>query len=100
MRQEVQDLVAMGPLPDAAEAAEDVLRLEEYQRLLDLIPKPVTDDEALALAALFGPDDCFGMAWTLLHLIESAPGWPVLEQLPAGDNHWLSLIRERATKGV
>ncbi|MEU0382903.1 hypothetical protein [Streptomyces chartreusis] len=48
--------------------------ISETQRLLERIPKPVTDDEAQALATLFGPDNCFGLAWTLLHLIETAPG--------------------------
>ena len=23
---------------------------------------------------VFGPDECFGLAWSILHLIETAPG--------------------------
>ena len=41
--------------------------------MLESVAKPVTDDEAAALAQLFGPGDCFGLAWTLVHLVESAP---------------------------
>lgn len=75
LRPEVARLLDMGPLPDSATAATDSTRLEDYQRL-DGIRKPVSDEEAWALAALFGPDDCFGLAWSVVHLIESAPGWP------------------------
>ena len=97
MRPEVEDLVAMGPLPENASAADDLLRLEEYQRILDSISKPVSDEEAAALVQFFGPDDCFGMAWTLVHLVESAPGWPLLDRLSVIDNRWASVLRERAT---
>jgi hypothetical protein len=40
--------------------------VERYQHLLDSITPPVTDAEAEALVLLFGPDDGFGLAWTLL----------------------------------
>jgi hypothetical protein len=98
MRSEVKQLVAMGPLPDATSAARNPLTLEKYQRLLDSIERPVTDTEAAALAKLFGPDDCFGLAWTLVHLIESAPGWPLLDRLPAPDNDWTKVLRDRAAR--
>jgi hypothetical protein len=99
MRAEVRELVTMGPLPSTADAADDMLRLEVYQRLLESIEPPVTDGEALALATLFGPDECFGLAWALLHLIESAPGWPMLDRIPADDNEWRVLLRTRAQRG-
>ncbi|MDB6032726.1 MAG: hypothetical protein JWM16_3064, partial [Verrucomicrobiales bacterium] len=35
----------------------------------------------LALVKVFGPDDYYGLAWSLLHLIESAPGWPLADCL-------------------
>jgi hypothetical protein len=98
MRPEVQELVAMGPLPDSASAAGDMMKLEEYGRLLDAISKPVSDEEAEALVRLFGPDDCFGLAWTLVHLIESAPGWPFVDRLPAVDNEWIALLRDRSSR--
>jgi hypothetical protein len=96
MRPEVQELVAMGPLPHSASAADDMMRLEEYQRRLEAISQPVSDEEAEALARLFGPDDYFGLAWTLVHLIESAPGWPLVDRLPAIDNQWIALLRDRS----
>jgi hypothetical protein len=99
IRPEVRELVAIGPLPDSASAAADMQRLEDYQRRLENISEPVSDEEAEALAGLFGPDDCFGLAWTLVHLIETAPSWPFVEQLPASDNEWIQLLRARAQRG-
>jgi hypothetical protein len=98
LRPEVARLLDMGPLPDSATAAKDSTRLEEYQRLIDGIRKPVSDEEAQALAALFGPDDCFGLAWSLVHLIESSPGWPPAELLPDVDNEWTRLLVDRARR--
>jgi len=34
------------------------------------IARPIAQDEARELAKLFVPDSCFGLAWSLLHLIE------------------------------
>ncbi|MEV0978358.1 hypothetical protein [Streptomyces sp. NPDC049915] len=34
-----------------------------------------------ARAGCFGPDDCYGVAWLLLHLIETGPN-PVLTEPP------------------
>jgi hypothetical protein len=99
MRPEVNDLVAMGPLPDSASAAHDLQRLEAYQRRLESIRKPVSDEEAEALAGLFGPDDCFGLAWTLVHLVDTAPSWPLVQRIPNSNNVWIQLLRERAERG-
>jgi hypothetical protein len=79
MRKEVQELVNMGPLPDCETVAEEQLKM--YESLLSRVTPPVSNDEARSLVRLFGPDDCYGLAWTLLHLIESAPGWPLHECL-------------------
>ena len=58
--------------------------------------KPVTDEEACALVKLFGSDDCVGLAWTLLHLIETAPGWPIESALIGLEGEWIRRLRERA----
>jgi hypothetical protein len=63
IRPEVRRLLAMGPLPDGATAAESRAGLERRQRLLATIEQPLSAEEAEALATLFGPDDCFGLAW-------------------------------------
>lgn len=56
--------------------------LAQREALLQRIETPVSDEEACALAKLIGPDECFGLNWSLVTLIESAPGWPLWECLP------------------
>ncbi len=73
--------MAGGPLPDWDADGEEIDR--RYNQL-EAIAKPVTGEEARALADCFGPDDCYGVAWTLLHLIETGPN-PVLTTEPAPD---------------
>ncbi|MFJ9648910.1 hypothetical protein [Streptomyces sp. NPDC101206] len=93
MRPEVQTLVADGPLPDWDASEEEIDRRE---RQLTAISRPVTSEEAAALATCFGLDDCYGVAWTLVHLIETAPN-PVP---PWGDpgpeaGDWAEVLRGR-----
>ncbi|MFD5620027.1 hypothetical protein [Streptomyces yangpuensis] len=86
MRTEVQIFVADGPLPDW-DSTEDEIDRRCLQ--LDAITRPVTTQEAHALASCFGPDDCYGVGWTLVHLIETAPGpLPVLPRPGAEDPLW------------
>lgn len=58
-----------------AETAPD--RLDAWERLLTQAAGQgdLTDGEVTRLVALLPPDDsdCFGLAWTLVHLIEAAP---------------------------
>jgi hypothetical protein len=100
MRPEVQEFVAMGPLPDSASAAQNLGNLKKRQRLLDSIATPISVDEAEALAVLFGPDDCFGLAWTLVHLIETAPECPIVDRISASDNSWIAILQERSSRGA
>lgn len=98
IRPEVRQLLDLGPLPDSSRVAKSRERLERYQRLIETIEMPVSNEEAEALATLFGPDDCFGLAWSLVHLIESAPDWPPLHRLPDTHNEWIELLRSRAQR--
>jgi len=57
----------------------------------------VNDEEAALLIECFGPDDCYGLAWALLHLIESAPGGIPLRSKPSpSSNEWIQLLWERS----
>jgi hypothetical protein len=96
MRQEVREFVALGSLPD--EQA-DEQQINQHEELLARITAPVTDEEAQALAEMFGPDDCYGLAWTLLHLIETAPNWPLSGVLGDDGNEWIQRLRNRAAAG-
>ncbi|MER5498633.1 MULTISPECIES: hypothetical protein [unclassified Streptomyces] len=96
MRPQVQAFVADGPLPDWDASEEEIDRRVEQ---LEVIPKPVTGEEARALVACFGLDDCYGVAWTLLHLIETGPN-PVLATDPGPDaNEWHQRLFLRAVNG-
>jgi hypothetical protein len=95
VRPEIQALTELGALPTSTTAnPDDVAR---RQVLVDGIAPPVTDEEARRLVLLLGPDDYFGLAWTMVHRIESAPGWPLWDVL-VGDGGWREVLRQRAVK--
>jgi hypothetical protein len=94
MQQVVSALLGLGPLPSSATAT--VPTVQAFEGLLSKVQTPITDEEACALVKLFGPDDCFGLAWTLLHLIETAPGWLVEGALNGLEGEWIDRLRERA----
>jgi len=99
VRKEVEELGKMGPLPSEEESIENPSpHLERYQQLLSSIGKPVTDEEATVLAGVFGVDDCFGLAWTLAHLIETAPHWSAEEYEGNSGNEWIEKLRDRETE--
>jgi hypothetical protein len=96
IRRAIQELVKLGPLPP--EDAWDETVSEREQRI-NVIVRPVTTAEAAALTRCFGPDDCFGLAWTLVHLIESAPRSPVVSDPGPRANRWIRLLWDRAQRG-
>ena len=89
LRSEVADFVRLGPLPDS-EASEE--RIALHQVLLQASRKPVTNEEAEALIHSFGPDDCYGLGWTLLHIIESAPKVPAISPQALANSEWLQMV--------
>jgi hypothetical protein len=98
VREEVSELANLGPLPscEIAVRPDQRERLERFGLLISSIQKPITDEEARILCGLFGPDDCFGMEWTLVGLIESAPGWPLADCLQETSNEWIQMLKQRA----
>ena len=95
MRPEVRQLVAMAPLPTENTSGAGVEEVERFEYLLHGIEPPVTDEEAVALAHLFGPDDCYGLAATVLYLVETAPGWPIEAAIEASNPLWARTLRNR-----
>ena len=95
MQPAVEELVKIGQLP--SEVDPDVELLKRIENLLEQVEQPVADDEARALAKLFGPDNCFGLAWTLLHIIEAAPGWPLQDVLSGPRNLWIDTLAQAAS---
>jgi hypothetical protein len=94
IRTEIVELVELKAFPASDDVELDVIQTQE--RLLRAILVPVTEEEARQLITLFGPDDYFGMAWTLLHLIETAPNWPLMDCLSDDSNEWVVRLRRRA----
>lgn len=92
MREEVEALLALGPLP----TENDARSVAPFEDALHAIQSPLSDDEAKALLALFGPDDCFGLAWTLLHLIETSPTPFPQERPDQNANPWHQLLYARS----
>jgi hypothetical protein len=90
VREQVRKLSELGPFPSSAVASPE--QALTYQQLIEQISRPLEDDEARALLDLFGPDDFFGAAWTVLHLIETAPNSPVTARPPASANEWIRRI--------
>ena len=92
MQNGVLNLSSSGTLPtEDAQVAE----VEAAERLIDAIEAPLTDQEAEALLACFGSDVCFGLAWSLLHLIETSPtAFPPVEPETTA-NPWVRLLWER-----
>ena len=66
---------AIGDGMRAAHWNANVEAVERWGRAVEAIERPVTDDEAVVLmnALPRDEDDCFGLAWTLLHACETAP---------------------------
>jgi hypothetical protein len=97
MQVAVEELIALGPLPSSAKP--DVGRVKAIGDALSRVKEPVSDEEARALVRLFGPDDCFGLAWELVHKIETAPNWPLVDCLHDSNNEWITLLRQSAERG-
>jgi hypothetical protein len=97
MRPEVERLVNLGQLP--AEGSATVEQIDRIELEFRAIAPPLSDCEARALVRLFGPDGCFGVASSLIHLIETAPGWPLRDCLVDSENEFVVSLRDRARGG-
>src|SRR5687768_15601196 len=91
VRDAVKALVAAGPMPSEDDEDSD---LENWEKPLLSLKAPLSDEEADALIGIFPPDLAFGLGFTLLHLVESAPGWGLAMAARIQEKEW----RERAEK--
>lgn len=99
MRPEFAALFDLGPLPADDDLDEATAR--RYADAIDgLASETPTIEEAVALLNVFPPDDstAFGLAWSVLHVIEASPGWPMLSALD-DRNWWVTYLRERCERG-
>ena len=89
MRPEVADLVRKGPLPSARHAG--VAEVQAWQEAIEAVHPPLSDSEAEGLCRTLpaDDDDCFGLAWAIVHLLESAPNWSAALLRRSGlRGHW------------
>ena len=95
MRSEVKHLISQGCLP---QSSSDIEKIQQWQDALEKVTSPVTDEEAAAIIGLFPAEDdeCFGLAWTLVHLVETAPHWPLRDCLLDKENVWIRRLRQAA----
>ena len=98
MRSSVVAVIALGRLP--GESVEDVDVWRQFEEALAALPERCLDEEAVALLDSLPEDDesAYGMAWTLLHFIETAPSWPLRAELD-DRSPWVVLLRRRADGG-
>ena len=94
MRIELRQLLALGPFSSESDAALDIL--EQQDALVRALEAPATEEEARAAMSLFGADSCFGLAWGVVHFVESAPSWPIWECLADDASYWAGVMRERS----
>lgn len=98
VRETVRTLVDLGQLPTDTEL--DEATAKRFAEAFSAVDRP-SADEAAALVALLPPDSntSFGLAWTLVHLIESSPTWPDANVLD-DRNYWVALLRERSARSA
>ncbi|CAN5286182.1 hypothetical protein BH10PLA2_BH10PLA2_10810 [soil metagenome] len=98
MRPEVLDLAHLGRLPNSSDSVNSI---KAWQLVFEKIQPPVSDEEARILIKLLpaDDDDCFGLAWSLIHLIETSPKWPLKDCLTEKSNPWIELLRIRLQNG-
>jgi hypothetical protein len=97
VRDAVLGLIELGVMPTERDADEATVRL--YQSQIDLLVAPASDEEAVALVRVLPTteESLFGLAWSVVHFIESAPSWPEPSAL-SGDGPWVAVLRGRADK--
>ena len=98
MRREIIELSELGPLPSSESVLSSLngaALVKKYQDLIESIRPPVTDEEARVLVGILGPDECFELEWPLVHLIETAPNWPLFDCLGDSSNEWIAMLKRR-----
>ncbi|TGP57206.1 hypothetical protein EN873_03690 [bacterium M00.F.Ca.ET.230.01.1.1] len=81
----------------------DPRQYEAIERLLSSVVLPLSEDDVRELVSLLPADGdtAYGLNWTILHLIEAAPGWPHWEALQFQQGEWIDvLMRRLANAGI
>ena len=92
----IEKLKKLGPMP--SEYSVDVEVVNKYEGLIHQIRTPLKDSEVEILIGLFGPDSFYGLAWTVVSLIETAPNWIMKVSRINSENEWVQILKSRAKK--
>lgn len=76
----------------------DEQSIEDFATAIKAVPQPISEEERDALLPLFDrpcEDSVWGVAWGVLHLLETAPsdGWQL--RLPRASAYWYDLLAVR-----
>jgi hypothetical protein len=95
IRAPVARLIALGQLPSGSAATSE--KLQVFEAALSMVPAKLTEAEVCAVVKLFPlkEDSCFGLAWSLVHLVESASSWPNDAALTEMSGPWKAILLER-----
>jgi hypothetical protein len=91
--------MSMGAMPDDTVDIGEA-ELSNWNAAIVALPVPLTDDEAIGLLNCFPADDglVFGVAWSLLHAVETAPYGPHLLSQLDQRSPWRAILWERASR--
>ncbi len=99
MRNQIIALKNLGRMPDESLENIPINLVEQYEQLLASIEDPISSEEAKELIKLFPEHGLFGLEWTLLHLIESTPNWPIEELISLNPSkEWRQIMVSRSKK--
>ena len=97
IREEIEAMDPLGPLP--SEDSKDVELMKKYDKLYRSITPPGNRRGSADIGQAVWSGWQLGMASSLMHLIETSPGWPLKDCLGDLDNEWIVELRNRAIRG-
>lgn len=71
MQKAIEEMLTLGRMPDESIDDPSDAVVERWQRLIEEITLPVTQEEAAALLTLFPEEELYGLAWNLMQAVES-----------------------------
>lgn len=98
MQKAVCDLCGIAPkLTDDL----SVEQINAAQRCIEALVPPLSADDISALISVLpaNGDTAYGLNWSILHMIEAAPDWPVWDMLRDSENDWVISFRQRLANG-
>jgi hypothetical protein len=99
VRREIQRLADWAPLRAEADDWWQDEVINQFAADIDAVSGPLNSTERDVLLALLDrpdDDDIYGLLWSVLHLIETAPGYNSASCLVTADRPWFELLATRA----